>query len=102
MIPLRKMALVTPVVTPGPRYVDSASVPELCSLTRLEKPVPWEKTITPQRDMKQQKHYEEDASAPKHPSSPSRAARDGAYARTAMPKFSGGGGGSASTTRSMS
>ena len=45
-----------------------------------------------------QKHYDESKQA----SNPSRAARDGAYARTAMPKFSGGGSGSASTTRSIS
>ena len=44
-----------------------------------------------------QEHYDS-----KQASNPSRAARDGAYARTAIPKFSGGGGGSASTTRSIS
>ena len=95
MIPLRKIAVVLPVITVKSTLC-SVSV-QAQKLAKRKKPVQY--AIA--RNMKQN-NYDDGASASNRPSNPSRAARDGAYARTAMPKFSGGGGGSASTTRSMS
>ena len=91
------IAVVMPVKHLRPRRVHGVAFKRL---TRPEKPVPRDSVhARRRRDATKQEHYDEDS---KQASNPSRAARDGAYARTAIPKFSGGGGGSASTTRSMS